>query len=136
MTNTRTTRLALLAACLAAAVFMSSTDGRVSAQPSGREDSVVRIAGKNLRVDKSGKLRPITMAEARATIQAIETMTERAEVSTTRTAAAGTLVQLAGFDHVLVGRPNGDGTTDVRCVGSVDEAIAFFEQQSAAQGQE
>jgi hypothetical protein len=36
----------------------------------------------------------------------------------------------------VVGRPNDDGTVDVRCVSSVDEAVSFFEQQSATSEQE
>lgn len=129
-------RLALLCLCLAAAMLMFSTDGLVRAQDSSREDTVVKLAGKKLRVDKSGRLRPISSAEAREMVATLTSMTTRTEVSTTAAASGAQLTQFAGFDHVLVARPNGDGTSDVRCVSSVDEAVSFFDQQSAAKEQE
>jgi hypothetical protein len=136
MTRTARTRAALLGICLAAAMLMFSSDARVSAQNSTQEDTVVKLAGKKLRVDKNGRLRPISAAEARQMVSTLTAMTERAEVSRATTPSGGEIVQMSGFDHVVVGRPNGDGTTDVRCVSSVDEAIAFFGQQSASQEQE
>jgi hypothetical protein len=41
-----------------------------------------------------------------------------------------------GFDHVLVGRPNDNGTTDVQCVTSVEEAVSFLSQQPKSSGKE
>jgi hypothetical protein len=129
-------RLALLGTCLAAAVLMFSSDTHVSAQNSSREDTVVKLAGKKLRVDKNGRLRPISTEEAREMVSTLTAMTERHEVRTVTESSGGQLVELAGFDHVVVGRPNGDGTVDVRCVSSVDEAVSFFEQQSATSEKE
>jgi hypothetical protein len=136
MTRTAKTRAALLSMCLAAAMLMFSSDGRVSAQDSTQEDTVVKLAGKKLRVDRNGRLRPISAAEARAMVSTLTAMTERAEVSRTTAGHGGEFIQMSGFDHVVIGRPNGDGTTDIRCVGSVEEAVAFFGQQSAEREQE
>ena len=136
MARTRRMRLALLGIGLIAVVLMFPTDGRVRAQDSTREDTVVKLAGKKLRVDKSGRLRPISTQEAREMVSTLAAMTTRTEVSTATGPSGGEFVQLAGFDHVVVGRPNGDGTTDVRCVSSVDEAVAFFSQPSAENEQE
>jgi hypothetical protein len=43
---------------------------------------------------------------------------------------------MTGFDHVLVGRPNENGTTDVRCVSSLEEAVSFLSQQPKSTGKE
>jgi len=61
-------------------------------------------------------------------VATLTTMTTRTEQVTQQPGSA-TLVQMNGFDHVLVGRPNEDGTVDVQCVGSVDGAVAFLSQQ-------
>lgn len=133
MAITRKARLALLGTCLSAAALTFSSDARVSAQGSNREDTVVKLAGKQLRVDRNGKLRPISMEEAREMVATLTAMTERTEVRTVTAPSGGELVELAGFDHVVVGRPNADGTVDVRCVSSVEEAASFFEQPSASE---
>jgi hypothetical protein len=131
MAKMRKARLALLGTGLAAAVLMFSSDTHVSAQNSNREDTVVKLAGKKLRLDGNGRLRPISTEEAREVVATLTAMTTRTEAQTIATPGGGEFVELAGFDHVVVGRPNGDGTVDVRCVSSVDEAVSFFEQQSA-----
>ena len=50
--------------------------------------------------------------------------------------ASGTMVRFEGFDHVLIGRPNEDGTTDVQCVSSVEEAVSFLSQTPKSSGKE
>ena len=62
-------------------------------------------------------------------------MTTRTERAATSPDGA-TLTQLHGFDHVLVGRPNEDGTTDVQCVSSVEDAVSFLSQQPKSSGKE
>ena len=122
--------LAMLGIGLAGAMMMRPGDVRVTAQESSRgEDAAVRLAGRKVRIDKnSGKLRDLSQQEARelvATLTAMTTQTERAG----QTQGGGTLARIDGFDHVLVGRPNEDGTTDVRCVESLEEAVSFLSQQ-------
>jgi hypothetical protein len=135
--TTRCVRLAMLGIGLAGAITMGSGDLRVTAQESSRgEDAALALAGRKVRIDKSsGKLREISQQEARelvATLTAMTTRTERvAEVP-----GGATLVQMNGFDHVLVGRPNEDGTIDVQCVSSVGDAVSFLAQQPKSSGRE
>jgi hypothetical protein len=42
---------------------------------------------------------------------------------------------MAGFGHVMIARPNEDGTSDVRCVSSIDEASEFLAQSATATDQ-
>jgi len=129
--------LAMLGLGLAGAMMMLSGDVRVTAQESNRgEDAAVTLAGRKVRIDKnSGKLRDLSQQEARelvATLTAMTTRTERAE----QTSAGGTLHELTGFDHVLVARPNENGTNDVLCVSSLEEAVSFLSQEPKSSGKE
>src|ERR1044072_3454897 len=129
--TTRRVRLAMLGIGLAGAVmFMRSGDVPVNAQESNRgEDAAVQLAGRKVRFDKkSGKLRDLSQQEARALVSTLPSMTTRTERESAPPGGAA-LVQMTGFDHVLVGRPNEDGSTDVRCVGSLEEAVSFLSQQ-------
>ena len=132
----RWARLAMLAIGLAATV-MSSGDSRVRAQGNSRaDDAAVTLAGRKIRIDKgTGKLRDLSPQEARelvATLTAMTTRTERAAASTD----GATLTTLDGFDHVLVGRPNEDGTTDAQCVSSVEDAVSFLAQKPKSSDKE
>ena len=130
--TTRRVRFAMLGIGLAGAMMMMrSGDMPVNAQESNRgEDAAVQLAGRKVRIDKqSGKLRDLSQQEARELVSTLTAMTTRTESAATRTQGGTSLVQMNGFDHVLVGRPNEDGTTDVQCVNSVEEAVAFLSQQ-------
>ncbi|HKB09259.1 MAG TPA: hypothetical protein VKD69_01350 [Vicinamibacterales bacterium] len=109
----------------------------VKAQQANRqEDAAIRLAGRKVRIDKaSGKLRALSQQEARELVATLTAMTTRTE--STATAPSGAeLVRRRGFDHVLVGRPNDDGTVDVECVSTVDDAVSFLSEQPKAGGQE
>jgi hypothetical protein len=123
---------------LASAMMMRSGDVRVNAQESNRgEDAAVRLAGRKVRIDKnSGKLRDLSQQEARELVSTLTAMTTQSEGADARTPGGGALVQMNGFDHVLVGRPNDNGTTDVQCVTSVEEAVSFLSQQPKSSGKE
>jgi len=132
----RRARLAMLRIGLAGAFMLGSGDVPVKAQESNRgEDAAIKLAGRKVRIDKNtGKLRDLSQQEARelvATLTAATTQTER-HVS----ASGNGLVQLNGFDHVLIARPNENGTNDVRCVNSLEEAVAFLAQQPTSSGKE
>ena len=130
-------RLAVLSLGLAALTMMWSGDARVHAQANNRnDDAVVQLAGRKVRIDKStGRLRDLSAQEARELVSTLTAMTTRTE--SRATAASGTtLVRFGGFDHVLVGRPNDDGTTDVQCVSSVEEAVSFLSQTPKSSGRE
>ena len=121
-------RLAVLGLGLATLLTMRSGDALVRAQENDRvEDAAVRLAGRKVRIDKeTGRLRDLSPEEARELVSTLTAMTTRTESEAVRDSA--TLVQMSGFDHVLVGRPNVDGTVDVQCVTTVDEAVAFLSQ--------
>ena len=130
--------LAVLGIGLAGAMMMLSGDIRVTAQESNRgEDAAVRLAGRKVRIDKSsGKLRDLSQQEARELVATITAMTTQTERTAAQTSGGGTLLQLTGFDHVLVGRPNENGTTDVQCVSSLEEAVSFLSQEPKSSGKE
>jgi len=122
---------------LAAITTMRSSEARVHAQVSNRdEDAVVKLAGRKVRIDKStGRLRDLSAQEARELVSTLSSITTQTERETTA-ASGASLVLFEGFDHVLVGRPNEDGTTDVECVGSVEQAVSFLSQTPKSSGQE
>jgi hypothetical protein len=128
--KTRRMRVAMLGIGLAGAIMMLSGDLRVSAQETnGSEDAALNLAGRKIRIDKeSGKLRELSQQEARELVATLTAMTTRTEQVSENPGSAA-LVQMSGFDHVLVGRPNEDGTVDVQCVSSVDGAVAFLSQE-------
>lgn len=133
----RCAHFAMLGLGLAATMVMLAGDSRLTAQEANRaEDAAVTLAGRKIRFDKgSGKLREISQQEARQLVDTLTAMTTRTEQAAAMPSGA-TLLQMNGFDHVLVGRPNEDGTTDVQCVSSVDDAVAFLSQQPKSSGKE
>jgi hypothetical protein len=115
---------------------LTSTGIPVGAQQDSRDDVVVKLAGKRLRVDKTtGKLRAISKEEATALVATLTNMTHRQDISSEQRPDGAEVVQMAGFGHVMIARPNEDGTSDVRCVSSVDEAAEFLVQSAAANDQ-
>jgi len=130
-------RLTVLGLGLAAITMMWSSDARVHAQASNRaDDAVVTLAGRKVRIDKStGRLRDLSAEEARELVSTLTTMTTQTESEATVPSGA-TMVRFEGFDHVLIGRPNEDGTTDVQCVSSVEEAVSFLSQTPKSSGKE
>ena len=130
-------RLAVLSLGLAAITMMWSGDARVHAQANNRDDdAAVKLAGRRVSIDKStGRLRDLSAEEARELVSTLTAMTTRTESQET-VASGTTLVRFGGFDHVLVGRPNEDGTTDVQCVSSVEEAVSFLSQTPKSSGKE
>jgi len=133
----RYARHVMLGLGIGGAMMMLSGDMRVNAQEADRgRDAAVTLAGRKIRVDKStGKLRELSQQEARELVSTLTAMTTRTD-SEAATPEGATLVQMTGFDHVLVGRPNENGTVDVQCVSSVDAAVSFLSQQPKANGQE
>lgn len=137
MTTRRTGRLAMLAGLLTAGLLAMPGDARVNAQGRSGEELIVKLAGKKIRVDKAtGKLRSLSRDEARELVTTLTAMTDRTEVARVTAPSGTTTVRLAGFDHVLVGRPAEDGTVDVRCVASADEAAEFLAQEVSPTGKE
>ena len=134
---TRRVRLAVLGVGVAGAMLLLSGDNRVIAQESSRgEDAAVRLAGRKIRIDKSsGKLRELSPQEARELVATLTAMTTRTE-SVAVAPSGAEAVRLQGFDHVLVGRPNENGTVDVECVSTVEGAVAFLSAQARSSAKE
>jgi hypothetical protein len=136
--TTRRVRLGILGIGLAGAMMLRPGDIGVKAQEANRgEDAAVSLAGRKVRIDKnSGKLRDLSQQEARELVSTLTAMTTQTERTAAQTRDGGTLVQMNGFDHVVVGRPNEDGTVEARCVSSVEEAVSFLSEQPKSSGKE
>jgi hypothetical protein len=129
-------RLMLLGIGLGAALA-ASTHMPVGAQGRGHDDAVVKLAGKKLHIDRAtGKLGAISVEDARALVATLTDMTTRNDGPAVQRPSGAQMVPMDGFDHVLVARPNEDGTSDVVCVSSVDEAAAFLAQPVASSEKE
>ena len=134
--TTRRVRLAMLVVGVTGALLLSGASRLNAQSPNRGDDAAVTLAGKKIRIDKNtGKLRELSPQEARALVSTLTTMTTRTE-QTTEAPGSAALVKMIGFDHVLVGRPNEDGTVDVRCVSSVEDAVTFLSQQATPSSKE
>lgn len=100
-----------------------------------RDELVAKLAGKKVRVDKTtGQLREITTEEAREFVDSIARMTALADAAPQfpTGAIAGRMASLGDHvGHVVIARPNADGTSVMRCVGSADEAVTFLAEEPA-----
>jgi hypothetical protein len=81
-------------------------------------------------VDKqTGAVRMPTPAEVDDVVATLATMTTRPagnQPESTQPAGAVTADLPAGFDGVVLARPNGDGTWETRCVFTLDEGAEFL----------
>jgi hypothetical protein len=131
----RGARLRALAAAVGLTIVTASTVAPVEAQSArSREALVAKLTGKRVRMDAATrKPRAITADEARELLDQIAAVTEGTgaapqPVSRPDGSLAMSLDGQTG--HVLVGRPNEDGTMAVRCVTSVEEAVAFLSEEA------
>lgn len=99
------------------------------------------VATKEIIFDQaSGKLRKPTAEETQQLVAQISSLTNRTtDGLTARTLPNGTKqVTLEGrFGGVVLGRAREDGSTEIRCVTTMEEAVAFLglEAASGPQGQ-
>ena len=95
-----------------------------------REDLVAKLAGKRVRIDATTKqLRAITADEAREFIAAVSKTTDMSQIAAQTPAftSSGQMARLEDHTgHIVVSRPNEDGSISLRCVASADEAVAFL----------
>ncbi len=149
----RRARLARVLAPLAAAVLLvgllvalthASGQGRnKSPKPAPQSQSAkTYVPTREITVDKeTGKVRKPTAAETQELVESLSSMLSRStEGLTARTLPDGARqVTLEGrFAPVAIARPRADGTMEVRCVTSFDEAADFLglvESSSAEQVQ-
>ena len=130
---TRAWSVALTAlAALGVAVTIAFAQAPQSAAAS-REDLVTKLTGKRVRVDATTKqLRAITADEAREFIATVTKATDMSQVAAqapiaTPTGFMAPLDDHAG--HIVISRPNEDGSISLRCVGSADEAVTFLTEE-------
>ena len=87
-------------------------------------------ATKEIVLDKStGTLRKPTQEETDVMVDQISTLTNRSSEGLTVNQSANGMksVNLEGrFNSVALGRANADGTTEIRCVFSIEEAADFL----------
>lgn len=117
-----------------AAFGLSLTFAFAQAPPpagAAREDLVAKLAGKPVRIDKTTKqLRAITPDEAREFIAEVARATTRPDAAAEVATPTGSMLRLDGHvGHIIVSRPNPDGSVSSRCVGSADEAVAFLVEE-------
>ena len=120
----RVAALAVLAV-LAIAVVASIALPRNSSQASPKKFK----ATKEIIFDKAtGTVRKPTAEETDAMVSQISVLTNRSsEGLTVKQTAKGKSVDLQGrFNGVTLGRANADGTTEIRCVFTIDEAAEFL----------
>lgn len=96
-----------------------------------RQELVAKLEGRPVIEDRTTRLRrAITATEAAAFVDRIAILTAPAASAGTAEALArgGSMVRLSdhGPGHVVVSRPNADGSVSARCVTSVDEAVDFL----------
>ena len=130
----KTARFAGLAACaLALATLVSPA---LSAQQNQGRSKKYKPT-KEITVDKqTGTLRLPTAEETDQLVSQLAAMTNRSSEGLQATRAAnGTLaVNLDDrFQSVMLARPNADGTTEVRCVTTFEEAAEFLGLVEASQ---
>ena len=118
----------LLAACAGAVATptVHAQGGRRS-----RQELVASLEGRPVMVDRTTNARrPISAAEAAAFVDRIAILTSPAASAAGAQALArgGAMLRLSdhGPGHVVVSRPNADGSVSARCVTSVDEAVDFL----------
>ena len=115
---------------LAVAVLTTAPADAQSGRRS-RQELVTKLTGKPVKVDEQTRSRrAITQPEAEDLVDRIAALTAPSTPASAPVAlpTGGTMLRLSdhGAGHVLVSRPNDDGTSDVRCVTSPDEAVDFL----------
>jgi len=101
----------------------------VTPKSSTAQGKKYRATKEVVRDQATGELRKPTEAETDAMVAQISQLTNRSSEGLTQipSAKGGTVMNLEGRSQsVILGRANPDGTTEVRCVFSVEEAAEFM----------
>jgi len=121
-----TARFASIAACaLAIATMASPLALAQQRQGNGKK----YVATRDITVDKqTGQLRRPTVEETEALVAQLTVMTNQSTEGLREVSGAnGVFVGLEDrFQSVVVARPNADGTSELRCVTTFDEAAEFL----------
>ncbi len=143
--NTRKTRSRawILITILASAVILAVVVGTLVSSPTAEaqqeinrqaqapdDDATIEYANQRITIDaQTGRLRKPTMEEARALVEAITGLTDRSAKGLKVERGPNGLRQVdlkSRFQSVVLAKPNPDGTNEVRCVTSMEEAAAFL----------
>lgn len=113
------------------AVVLALTLGTIALSRNPSQASQKRyVATREIILDKvTGKLRKPTTEETDATVEQLKALTNRSTDGLTATQQSNgtTSMSLEGrFGGVVLGRANADGTTEVRCVFTMEEAAEFL----------
>lgn len=113
------------------AIVLSLTLGTMAFTRNPSKASQKRyVATKEVIRDKvTGQLRKPTTEETEAMVDQLKTLTNRSSEGLTATQHPNgmTAMSLEGrFGGVVLGRDNADGTTEVRCVFTMEEAAEFL----------
>jgi hypothetical protein len=137
-------RVWLIAVTLASAAILAFVVGTLVSGPTAKaqqadkpsqsqtddEATTVTFANQKIKIDpQTGKLRTPTAEEARAIMDSVAGLTNRstAGLRVEQAANGGKKMDLQGrFQTVVLGKPNPDGTTEIRCVSTPEEAAAFL----------
>jgi len=88
------------------------------------------VATREIILDKAtGKLRKPTAQELEETVAQLKTLTNRSTEDLTQVQHRNGMVSMdlkGRFGGVVLGRANADGTTEVRCVFTMEEAEEFL----------
>ena len=134
--NKRLVRFAAISAVVFAVAGITtvvlSQDKKSDSEATRQESSKAKkyVATKEIIFDQAtGKLRKPTDEETKALVERVSVLTNRSsEGLTINTQPNGMkLVELEGrFNGVVLGRAKADGTTEVRCVFTMEEAAEFL----------
>ena len=117
--------LVVLALALGTVAFSRSTS-KANSSPQGKRYVATQ---EIVRDQATGRLRKPTVDETQAIVDQVTALTNRSSEGLTAVALpnGGQKVDLQGrFNGVTLGRANADGTTEVRCVMSMEEAADFL----------
>jgi hypothetical protein len=121
---------ARVAALLLMAVLLVALGTVVFSQSDQQKNGKKYRATKEIVHDKeSGKVRLPTEEETQSMVAQISTLTNRSSEGLTVNQAQNgmKIIDVEGrFNSVTVGRANADGTTEIRCVFSMEEAAEFL----------
>jgi len=121
-----TARFASIAACaLAIATMVSPSASAQPRQGNGKK----YVATRDITVDKqTGQLRRPTAEETEALVAQLAAMTNQSTEGLHEISGVnGAFVDLQDrFQSVVLARPNADGTSELRCVTTFEEAAEFL----------
>ncbi len=113
-----------------AVVILIAAAGPAFSQSQAAKKAKKYVATKEIVFDKAtGKLRKPTVEETQALVDQISTLTNRSTegLSLKQHQNGMKSMSLAGrFGGVILGRANEDGTTEIRCVMTLEEAVDFL----------